>query len=116
MLKVKSVTLGPVKYGTDVETVITFQVGPQAYNTMTITLSHEATRELVNLAIAKATAQFTIASDGITVAGEPLPMVEEAPEFAEVDEPAPLIAPSTPAEWMEPEASPTPEFKPEEQF
>lgn len=110
MLKVKDIKLAPEKYGTAYECVVTFQVGDQSYSTVTTKLTPEATREIVDLAVARASAMLVVTASDIAVAGEPLPTIDEEPEFAEAE---PLIEPAAPPEWMQPLA---PEPQPEEQF
>lgn len=97
MLKVKDIKLAPEAYGSAYECVITFQVGDHAYNTVKAKLTPEATREVVELAVGKATAMLVVTASEIAIAGEPIPLIDAPteeldPEFAEV-EPAPFAPP-----------------------
>lgn len=82
MLTVKNVSVATERYGDAYQATVAFQVGPQAYSTVDVKLTPEATREVVELMVAKATAMLTVVPSQIKIAGEPLP----TPEFAEVDE------------------------------
>lgn len=82
MLTVKNVIVVTERYGDAYQATVAFQVGPQAYSTVDVKLTPEATREVVELMVAKATAMLTVVPSQIKIAGEPLP----TPEFAEVDE------------------------------
>lgn len=111
MLTVKNVSVATERYGAGYQATVTFQVGPQAYSSVELKLTPEATREVVELMVAKATAMLTVVPSEIRIAGEPAP----APEFAEVDE-----APAAPAILQDdatlPEASPVPAATEEEPF
>jgi hypothetical protein len=105
MLVVKSVIVGTERYTDAYEATVSFQVGPQSYSTVAVKLTPEATREVVELAVAKAAAMLTVMPSEIRIAGEPIviPLVDEpAPEFAEVDD-APPPAPAADVQgvaWM----------------
>jgi hypothetical protein len=97
MLSVNNVTIdgnnrygGAPTFGVNVE----FRVGDKSYNTVALKLTPEDAREIVELAIAKATAMLQVQPSEIRIEGEPLPLIDEAldPEFAEVEEYSPPIA------------------------
>jgi hypothetical protein len=96
MLSVKDIALATERYGDGYECTVTFQVGDASYNTTKVKLPIAATREIVDLVIQRATETLTIVSSAVRVAGEPLPLVDEAPapEFAEVDEAPPASGPA----------------------
>lgn len=109
MLKVKQIDLGTERYGDGYECTVTFQAGEHIYNTVKAKLTPEATREVVELAISRATSMLTVETADVQIAGEfkPIPLIDEAPapEFAEVDEaPAPVLTPEP--EWTPPEPGP----------
>lgn len=97
MLKVMNITLAPEKYGEAYECVVGFQVGDASYNTVKIKLPPEATREIVDAAVAKAAAMMTVTDNNLLIAGEPraIPLVEEAapppPEFVVAEGPLPTV-------------------------
>lgn len=106
MLQVNNISVGSALYDAGYETTVEFQVGDKSYSTVKVKLTPEATREIVEAIVAKASAMLVVVPTNIKIAGEPfmVPLVDEAPapEFAEVEE-----APArTTAE----------EFKPEEAF
>jgi hypothetical protein len=88
MLSVKDIALATERYGDGYECTVTFQVGDASYNTTKVKLPVAATREIVDLVIRRAADTLTVVSSAVRVAGEPLPLIEEAPapEFAEVAE------------------------------
>ncbi|WP_156397752.1 hypothetical protein [Sphingomonas sp. Root50] len=94
----KNVAIGTEKYGEGYECSVTFQIGDLSYNNVTVKLTPEATREVVEMAIARAAIMLAVVDTDVVIAGEfkPLPMIAqpEPPEFAEVDEyVAPAAAP-----------------------
>ena len=85
MLKVKSVTIENHSgyLGKNVFTVaVTFQVGDRSYNEVTVDLPGDTVREIVGLAVTRATDAMTTNIPIIEVANDP--------DFAEV-EPAPEL-------------------------
>lgn len=106
MLQVNNVVVASGPYGAGYEATVEFQVGDKSYSTVKVKLTPEATREIVEAIVAKASAMLVVVPTDIKIAGEPemIPLVDEppAPEFAEVDE--------------APTDTTTEEFKPEEAF
>ena len=104
MLKVNDISVARERHGDAYECVVSFQVGDMSYNTVKVKLPPDATREVVDMVIGKATETLTVVSSDIKVSGEfvEIPPIAD-PEFAEVDE-APRTLPETP------------QLKPEEAF
>lgn len=95
MLKVISVTVGPEKYGTDIVTVVKFQIGDRGYNTTEITLDPAVTRKIIDLAVINAASHVAAISSEVKIAGEmPEVPMTDAEAFLEVDEPAPVPTPT----------------------
>ena len=84
MLKVRDVTISESYRGSGFACVVDFQIGPQSYNNVKVELLPEMAREVVELAIAKATGMLAADIGEIRIAGEPLPSVEADPAFVEV--------------------------------
>ena len=68
MLSVRDIALATERYGDGYECTVTFQVGDASYNTVKVKLQPEATREIMDLVIQRATETMTIVSSTVRVA------------------------------------------------
>lgn len=75
MLKVKDIVLVDT-YGKGFACTVKFQIGDLSYNTVAVPLPPDAVREIVSLAVERATVMLAVLPDDIRVEGDIPPLAD----------------------------------------